>query len=385
MIVPDLCRNDATRALGARLWDSPPSGNQNQAFERACASRPRDTLLITEIPFLQACGHQGSALSRPECALAHAGGVVLTPCWHGHGGVSLIRESETRHILASAPLAEFGEPVRPNGIALSHEGEVLIAHLGATQGAIFSLGPDGRIETVVDRVEGMPMPPANFVVSDASGRLWITVSTRLTPRSRDYRRNASTGFIAVAEPGQRNARIVADGLGYTNECVIDESAGRVYVNETFGRRLSVFDLHADARLSDQRVHAHFGAGTYPDGLAADAAGGLWVTSIVSNRVLHVDAKGSVTVVLEDSDPAHVAWAESAWESDSLDRPHLDTSAGSYLHNVSNMAFGGEDLKDVWLGNLLGDTLPVFRSTVPGKEPVHWRAPIDAWLNNIQQQ
>jgi len=51
------------------------------------------------------------------------------------------------------------------------------------------------------------------VVTDSVGRVWITVSTRLTPRSRDYRKEAATGFIAVAEPGARDARIVADELG----------------------------------------------------------------------------------------------------------------------------------------------------------------------------
>jgi sugar lactone lactonase YvrE len=40
----------------------------------------------------------------------------------------------------------------------------------------------------------------------------------------------------------RGARIVADGLGYTNECAIDISGQWLYVNETFSRRLSRFPV-----------------------------------------------------------------------------------------------------------------------------------------------
>lgn len=359
--------------------------------------RYRGNMLLAMTTRLQltAQGHHGADLNRPECALAHTSGLVFAPCWHGAGGVSVIKPSmsasttaatnaptsgaQTRHVLATAPTTLFDEPLRPNGIALDAEGRLLMAHLGASRGAIFSLSADGETAVVVDTVEGEPMPPANFVVTDSAGRVWITVSTRLTPRSRDYRKEAATGFIAVAEPGARDARIVADGLGYTNECVIDEVAGRVYVNETFGRRLTVFDLEADASLSHRRVHAHFGHGTYPDGLALDTDGGLWVTSIVSNRILHVDKTGAVSTVFEDSDPEHVAWAEDAWLSDSLGRAHLDKAAGQRLKNVSNLAFGGPDLCDVWLGNLLGDTLPVFRSTVAGAKPVHWDVPVEQWL------
>jgi hypothetical protein len=48
------------------------------------------------------------------------------------------------------------------------------------------------------------------VTRDRAGRLWLTVSTRLSPRSLDYRRSAASGFV-VMDDG-RGARIVADGL-----------------------------------------------------------------------------------------------------------------------------------------------------------------------------
>ena len=45
------------------------------------------------------------------------------------------------------------------------------------------------------------------------------------------------------------ARIVADGLGYTNEAVLDARGEWLYVNETFARRTTRFRIGADASLA----------------------------------------------------------------------------------------------------------------------------------------
>ncbi len=46
------------------------------------------------------------------------------------------------------------------------------------------------------------------------------------------------------------ARIVADGLGFTNRCVLDEGGRWLYGNENFARRLSPFAWRRMARLPE---------------------------------------------------------------------------------------------------------------------------------------
>jgi hypothetical protein len=75
--------------------------------------------------------------------------------------------------------------------------------------------------------------------------------------------------------------------------------------------------------------------------------------------------------LEDSDPEHVATAEKAFRRGTMDRRHLDNIKSRRLRNVSSLAFGGSDLKTVYLGCLLGDSLATFRSPVAGRPPAHW--------------
>ena len=200
-------------------------------------------------------------------------------------------------------------------------------------------------------------------------RIWLTVSTRRQPRALGYRPDVADGFIVLLDAG--SARIVADELGYTNEIQLDASGEWLYVNETFGRRLSRFRVMADGRLRSKETVAEFGTGTYPDGLTFDAEGGIWITSIISNRVIRIAPDGSQRIILEDADREFVMTAENAFQAGNMDRPHLDTVKSRRLRNISSLAFGGTDLKTVFLGCLLGDSLATFRSPVAGRPPVHW--------------
>lgn len=322
-------------------------------------------------PISSVDGWIGQQLKRPECVVAHESGLLLVPNWSDAGGVSLINSAgRTHHIMA-----RHSTPLRPNGIALENGGSILLAHLGETNGGIFRLYPSGDVERVVNTVESEPMPPANYVVQDSHGRIWFTVSTRKIPRSMDYRADANSGFIAVAEPGAQDARILADGLGYTNECVIDEQQGHVYVNETFGRRLSSFKLSAIGapQLRFSQIICEFGNGTYPDGLALDEQGNLWVTSIISNRLLRVSSSGNVDIMFEDSVQEHIDWTEEAYKADALGRAHLDKARGREMKNISNAAFAGKSRSRLYLGNLLGDSLPFIDTEYCGVQMPHWRA------------
>ncbi len=307
----------------------------------------------------------GEDLNRPECVLSHKSGLLFAPCWHGDGGVSVISASgKTTHILAS----DVSEPIRPNGIALEKGGSFLLAHLGDERGAIIRLFHDGRTELVIDEIDGQPIPPANFVTVDRAGRIWITVSTKVIPRADDYRRSASTGFIALCENG--TTRIVADGLGYANEIAFSDDEKTLWVNETFARRTTRFAVSDNCALAEQQSIATYQAGTFPDGLAPDNEGGLWVTSIISNRVLRITETKTATV-LEDSDADHLAWVEAAYIGDSLGRQHIDKAVSKRLRNISNLAFGGDDMKTAFLGCLLGDKIASFRTEVAGAPLPHW--------------
>jgi streptogramin lyase len=307
----------------------------------------------------------GAGLERPECVLATAGGTLYSADWRG--GVAVLRPDGGQALIRGT--LPDGQTPRPNGIALRRDGSFLLAELGEARGGVYRLGRDGALEPFLERVDGIDLPPTNFVHEDAQGRIWITVSTRHQPRAAAYRADVADGFIVLVDA--RGARIVAEGLGYTNEALPSPDGAWLYVNETFGRRLTRFRIAADGALGGRETVAAFGAGTYPDGLAFDTEGGVWIVSVVSNRVIRVAPDGAQQLVLEDADAAHVAWCEAAYQAGVLGRAHLDKAAGQRLKNISSLAFAGADRRTVILGCLLGDSLATFRSPLAGHPPAHW--------------
>lgn len=308
----------------------------------------------------------GAGLSRPECLVTHRSGLIFAADWTGNGGVSIINtEGAVTRLLAR----KNGRSLRPNGIALEPGSSFLIAHLGADDGGLFRLHPDGRVEDVALHIAGVAIPPSNFPLRDSRSRIWLTVSTRVSPRADDYRPTAKTGFIALIEDGV--ARIVADGLGYANECTLSVDEQYLFVNETFARRLTRFDVAPNGDLSNRVTVATFDPGTFPDGVVLDCEGSAWVTSIVSNRVLKVAANGAISTILEDADPEHLADVERAFQSASMGRAHLHGAKSRILRNVSSLAFGGPTLRTAYLGCLLDDRVPFFEAPATGALPRHY--------------
>jgi sugar lactone lactonase YvrE len=317
---------------------------------------------LTEVSLL------GEGLVRPECVLATKAGDLYTADWRG--GVAHLKPDGTQTLYAGTT-ADLPEGLRPNGIALERDGSFLIANLGSEAGGVWRLTRDGQVTPVVVEVDGQPVPPSNYVVRDHDGRLWFTVSTRLKPRSLDYRRDSASGFVAVLDA--RGARIVADGLGFTNECQISPDGRWLYVNETYGRRLSRFPILAGTKLGPRQVVHQFGEGQFPDGLAFDAEGQVWIAGVISNQLIRLDPeRRTAEIVLSETDVAHVAWVEEAFVANALGRPQMDTNPAVTLRNLSSIAFGGPDLRTGYLGCLLGSQIARVQLPVSGVAPVHWR-------------
>jgi sugar lactone lactonase YvrE len=268
-----------------------------------------------------------------------------------------------------------GGALRPNGIALLADGSFLLAQLGDADGGVWRLHRGGAVEPWLLHLHGQPLPPTNFVLPDGRGRTWVTVSTRRQPRARGYRPGEGDGFIVCVD--RQGPRLVADGLGYTNEVALHPSGRWLYVNETFARRLSRFELRgpeATPTLGPRETVANFGESTFPDGLAFDEDGGAWVVSIVSNRLIRMAPDGHCTLWLQDADAAHLAWAEAAYQAGTMGREHLDRPGGRRLASISSIAFAGADRRTALLGCLGGERLACLSLPTPGVTPPHWNHP-----------
>lgn len=304
----------------------------------------------------------GSELIRPECVIALSNGRLIVTNFDG--GVTVIEADGTLwHLLAKGDFK-----LKPNGIALLETGAILATHLGAADGGVYELAPDGTLSPFLLTVEGIDLPPTNFVHRDAAGRTWITVSTRQIPRASAYCKAVSDGFLVLVD--KAGARIVADNLGFANECLVTNDGMYIFVNETFSRRVRKFSIAADGTLTEVAAFDAFEQGEFPDGMALDCQGGLWIASIISNRIIRITPDFDRHIVVNGHDAERVQKIESRYLAGTLTSADLGASNGSY-GNLSSLAFGGKDLRRVYLGNLLCDTIAHFNQSIAGQPPTHW--------------
>jgi hypothetical protein len=316
----------------------------------------------------------GRSLHRPECVLTCRDGSVFVPDWRG--GVTRIRQDGAQESLLPPGL----EWLRPNSLAILPDASFVVAHLDDYAGGVWRLYADGRHEPVLTEIKGRPLPPTNFVLSDGP-RLWVTVSTRLVPRWPARKPGFADGFVVLVEGGR--SRIVADGFGFTNECRIDPSGAWLYVVETFARRISRCPIEDGGDLGPQEIWVELGEGNYPDGIAFDAEGALWATSIFSNRLLRITPDRAAAVMLEDQDPAYLAKVDNDYASGRMAAaPSMDVPART-LGNLSSLAFGGDDLRTIYLGCLLKSEIRRVRSPVAGLPMPHWTVAVPAFARSRQ--
>ena len=308
---------------------------------------------------LQVTGHD---LVRPECVLALRDGTLLTS--DGRGGVTRIAPDGTQ-----TRLGEVGG--EPNGLALAPDGSIYIANIAL--GVVQRLFPDGHVETFLGELNGTPLTCANFVFLDSKQRLWCAFSTREAIWWPAAAHPRPDGFIVLVD--ERGLRIVADGIYFTNEIRLDADERYLYVAETMKARMLRFPVNADGSLGEREVFGPdgLGMGAYVDGFAFDAEGNVWVTTVTRNGLVIITADGSdAHVVFEDASDDLLRSFQQRIAEGMAEPRDMAAAMGKRLRFPTSVAFGGPDLRTVYLGSLAMPHLPTFRSPVPGLPLSHWR-------------
>lgn len=317
---------------------------------------------------IRAIGFVGSGIRRPECVLATAAGDLYVS--DRRGAFTRI-DGSGRQTLFGAGLTCFGKPLLVNGLELLPDGSVLLTQLDEP-GGIWRFTISGALTPFLLEVGGAPLPATNFVHMDGQERVWATVSTRAQPRTLARTAKRADGFIVMVD--KRGARVVADGLSFTNEAKVDPSGRWLYVNQTYGRQLSRFAIKSNGDLGALETVATFGQGIFPDGLTFDAEGGVWITSPYSNSLIHVDRYGRQTLVFDDIEPAFIEDIERQYHAGDLTKSSMPTRIPAMvLGNISSLAFGGPDMRTAYIGSLLDHRVATVTLPVPGAQPPHWNA------------
>jgi sugar lactone lactonase YvrE len=230
-------------------------------------------------------------------------GQAYLECPRWHEGRIWMADFYTHEVLSAAEdgsdlRVEAEVPQQPSGLGWLPDGRLLVVSMRDAR--LLRREADGALVVHADlsgHVQGHP----NDMVVDERGRAWIgnfgfdlMAGAPIEP----------TGLLRV-DPDGTVAR-VAEDLWFPNGSVITDD-GVLLVDETFGNRVTAFDITADGGLTNRRVWAEFGAlpttrvvgealpqlVVAPDGCCADAEGALWIADGAHGRVVRVREGGEI--------------------------------------------------------------------------------------------
>ncbi|MGB2219312.1 MAG: SMP-30/gluconolactonase/LRE family protein [Henriciella sp.] len=227
----------------------------------------------------------------------------------------------------------------PNGAAIGPDGALWLCNNGGfiytdVEGLLVPGGcPDdysggriervdlntGKVERVLDQVEGRPLKGPNDLVFDRHGNLYFSDHGKTYSRHRDF-----GGLFYLANGASEAVELdhhhtSPNGVGLSP----DETV--VYMADTMTGRLWAFDLSEPGHIMPAAPPFHKGrvVATMPDlqyfdSLAVLASGNIAVATI---------SNGGITVITPAGEHTHTMFPDPF---------------------VTNICFGGEDMQDAWI-------------------------------------
>lgn len=294
----------------------------------------------------------GSGLTRPECVRADQEGIWASD---DRGGIARVTQSGVAELRGTGVY-------EPNGYSRTPDGAFIVA--GLKDNKVFRIDSAGRASVLLDEFQGNALGTVNTAWADTQGRIWVSMMTR---QERWFHALNTTpdGYILLIERGQ--ARMVADGLHLTNEIKVHPNGEYLYGVETLGKRVFRFPIASNGDLGRKEIFGpeDLGHGALPDGFTFDQDGNVWVTIITRNGIVVVSEDGGTHTLYEEPRLDAVDALVTALQQKTATTEHLAACAGEKLNLPTSLAFGGADLRTVYVGSLGLPHLIAFKSPVAG--------------------
>jgi sugar lactone lactonase YvrE len=175
-------------------------------------------------------------------------------------------------------------PGRPSGLGFLPDGTPLIVSM--TDRRLLRLENGG----LTSHAELGPLVTGdlNEMLVDARGRAYVGNFGFDLFGGADVR---NANLVMVDQAGE--ARVVAEEFEFPNGTVILPGGEVLVVAETWGHRLTAFDIAPDGGLSGRRVFADLGE-YGPDGICLDQEGGIWISAFNHCEFLRILEGGTIT-------------------------------------------------------------------------------------------
>ena len=227
-------------------------------------------------------------------------GMTFTECPRWRDGRLVFADFYTHRVLAVVPGDEPEQivtvPNQPSGLGWLPDGRMLVVSM--LDRKVLRLEASGELVEHAD-LSGIAGGSVNDMVVGPSGIAYagnfgFDLMAAEPPRPARLARIDPDGTASVA----------AEGLLFPNGSAITPDGSTLIISESFGNRMSAFDIASDGSLGPRRDWAALGPppepgqgldalAFAPDGMCLDADGAVWVADSLGDRVLRLAEGGEV--------------------------------------------------------------------------------------------
>jgi len=190
---------------------------------------------------------------------------------------------------------------RPSGLGWMPDGSLLVVRMELRE--VWRRWPDGRFARHAD-LTGHSVFLCNDMVVDAQGRAYVgnfgfDLDAELHARgaSSVIADHPQTMLALVQPDGSVSDAAPCELFSFPNGMVIKPDGQTLVVAETFGGKLSLFDIGADGTLSGRQEFASTWP-RVPDGICLDASGAIWIANPMASECALIAPGGEVLEVIE---------------------------------------------------------------------------------------
>ncbi|MDZ7331655.1 MAG: SMP-30/gluconolactonase/LRE family protein [candidate division KSB1 bacterium] len=215
---------------------------------------------------------------------------------------------------------------RTNGLAVAPDGDIVACDFGS--GSIVKITPSGKCRVLISGYQNQPFHRPNDLIFDEHGNLYFTDPNSYGPDRLD-------GRLFFFRMRDGSLQLAADSLAFPNGLAISPLDGKLYVCESAKSQISRFRRSTEGFLTEKETFIQLPGGD-PDGIEFDRAGNLYVAHFGGGMVYVVSSNGTI-----------------------IDR--IATPG----NKPTNLEFGGDDLKTLYLTEVETNSLYQLQMHYPG--------------------
>jgi len=266
-----------------------------------------------------------TGLDHPECCAFDRDGNL----WAGGEAGQIYRIDSAGRVKTVANVGGFC-----CGIAFAPDDRELFVCVSGV--GVVRVSKEGEYSVFATHAGQHKIAAPNYLLFDNRGRLYLTDSGNWMKRN---------GFV-LRFNADGKGEVLAGPFGYANGMALGADVRQLFVVESDSDSVLKFEIHGNDQLSAPHIYAS-DVGRFPDGLALDEAGNLYVCCYASDEIWKVAPNGQKSLF------AHDRW-------------------GIRLGRPTNLAFGGAAFDEIYVANLARFTITRAKIGVRGQQLANFR-------------